>query len=205
MRRHRFAVRTPPAPPGVRIGLLGGSFNPAHAGHRRLSEIARRRLGLHRVWWMVSPGNPLKPTAELAPLATRLAEARRIANARWIEVTAFEADLGSVYTFDTLTFLRARYPRAEFVWLMGADNLATMHRWRAWSRIAETLPMAVIDRPGWHLRALASPAARRFAGHRISEASARKVVAADPPVWTMLTGPLSTLSSTAIRAVRRQN
>lgn len=202
LRRNRFVVRTPPAPPGARIGLLGGSFNPAHAGHLQVSEIARRRLGLTSVWWIVSPGNPLKRQSELAPFASRLIDARRITRARWIEVTGFEADLGSVYTVDTLAFLKARFPHVRFVWLMGADNLATMHRWRAWQSIGACMPMAVIDRPGWHLKALASPAARRFAHHRIAEAAARRTVDRRAPAWVMLTGPLSTLSSTAIRAAR---
>ena len=204
LNRNRFAVRTPPAPPGARIGLLGGSFNPAHSGHRQVSEIARRRLGLTRVWWIVSPGNPLKSHAELAPLPTRLAEARRVAGSGWIEVTAFEADLGSVFTVDTLDFLKARYPQVQFVWLMGADNLTTMHHWRSWRRIATLMPIAVIDRPGWHLKALASPAARGFARQRAPASSAGCIVTTRAPAWVILTGPLSTLSSTVIRASRNK-
>jgi nicotinate-nucleotide adenylyltransferase len=199
-----FAVPTPPAPAGQRIGLLGGSFNPAHAGHRQMSEIARQRLRLDAVWWIVSPGNPLKDRRELASLTTRIAEARRIAAAPWITVTAFEARLGSPYTIDTLRFLKDRHRGCHFVWLMGADNLATLHRWRSWRSIAATFPMAVVDRPGWHLRAISSPAARAFARQRYTEETAAALPYATAPAWVMLTGPLSPQSSTAIRARRRQ-
>ncbi len=198
-----FGIPTPPAPPGARIGLLGGSFNPAHAGHRQISEIARRQLGLDAVWWLVTPGNPLKDKRDLAPLVHRLDEARRVAAASWITATAFEAALGSPYTIDTLRFLKLRHPSAQFVWLMGADNLATMHRWRAWREIATTFPMAVVDRPGWHLRALSSPAARAFARAQLREANAAMLPQRASPAWVMLTGPLSPLSSTAIRAKQR--
>lgn len=198
-----FAVTTPAAPPGARIGLLGGSFNPAHDGHRQISEIARRRLGLAAVWWLVSPGNPLKSKGELAALGDRIAIARQVAAAPWIEVTGFEAALGSAYTVDTLQFLARRHPNTEFVWLMGADNLATLHRWRSWRQIAATFPMAVVDRPGWHLAALASPAARALARDRLPEAEARRLPELTPPAWVFLTGPLSSRSSSAIRAARR--
>ena len=197
-----FTPATPHALPGMRIGLLGGSFNPAHAGHRRLSEIARRRLGLDRVWWIVSPGNPLKRHDDLAPLDARVAEARRVAGAHWIEVTAFEAALGSVYTVDTLTFLRARHPRVHFVWLIGADNLASIHRWRHWTDIFAQMPVAVTARPGWQLYALASPAARTYSSARRPEREAATIAARKPPAWVLLTGPMSGLSSTAIRAGR---
>jgi nicotinate-nucleotide adenylyltransferase len=193
-------IRLPPAAPGQRIGLLGGSFNPAHAGHRQISAIARRRLRLDQVWWLVSPGNPLKAHHDLAPLDQRLAQARRVAAARWITVTGFEAQLGSPYTVDTLAFLAARHPQTHFVWLMGADNLAQMHRWRDWRRIVTLLPIAVIDRPGWHLGALASPAARALARHRIDQRYAASIAHHAAPAWTYLTGPLSSLSSSMIRA-----
>ena len=141
-----------------RIGLLGGSFNPAHLGHRRLSLNALRALGLDEVWWLVSPGNPLKPEAGMAPLAVRLASARHVARHAPIRPSAIEAELGTRYTADTLAKLVRRYPQHRFVWLMGADNLAQFHRWRDWRRIARTVPIAVVARPGYTGRAHASPA-----------------------------------------------
>lgn len=201
---HGFKARLPLALPGQRIGLLGGSFNPAHAGHRHISAVARRRLGLDRVWWVVTPGNPLKSAHERAPLDVRVAAARRVAIAPWIDVTAFEADVGLVYTVDTLRFLRRRLPGVRFVWLMGADNLAELHRWREWHEIARVMPMAVVDRPGWHLAALASPAARALGRRRVDEVDFGRLFTSNPPRWTLLTGPLSTLSSRAIRAFGRR-
>lgn len=148
-----------------RIGLLGGSFNPAHGGHRRISLFALRALKLDEVWWLVSPGNPLKPEAGMAPLAARVASAIEQAARAPIAVTAIERDLGTRYTSDTLRALRLRYSNHEFVWLMGADNLAQFHLWRDWRGIAETVPIAVIARPGYDDEAVASPAMawlRRF-------------------------------------------
>jgi nicotinate (nicotinamide) nucleotide adenylyltransferase len=188
-----FSVPTPPAPPGARIGLLGGSFNPAHEGHRQISDIARRRLDLDAVWWIVSPGNPLKDKRDLVPLALRLVEARRVAAVPWITVTAFETALGSAFTVDTLRFLSCRHSRTHFVWLMGADNLASLHRWRAWREIAAVFPMAVVDRPGWHLPALSSPAARALARNRVSDSAAATLPNLTAPAWTMLTGALTNL------------
>src|SRR5215471_9310588 len=153
----------PPAAPGESIGLLGGSFNPPHAAHRMISLIALRRLGLSKVWWLVSPGNPLKAHAELAPLADRLALCRRMANDPRIEVTGFEAELPTPFTASTLRFLKERYPRTRFVWIMGADNLAGFERWLRWREIFSTVPIAVVDRPGWRLKALASKPAQAFA------------------------------------------
>ncbi len=141
-----------------RIGLLGGSFNPAHDGHRAISLNAMRALGLDEVWWLVSPGNPLKPKAGMAPLAARLASAQRVVRGTRIRPTAIERELGSVYTVDTLTALTRRYPKARFIWLMGADNIGQFHRWRDWRRIAATLPIAVIARPGYDGDARANPA-----------------------------------------------
>ena len=160
---------------GLRVGLLGGSFNPAHAGHRRISLAAQRALGLTEVWWLVSPGNPLKAgAADMAPLAARLASARAMARRAPIRPTAIEARLGTRYTVDTLAHLIHLYPRRRFVWLMGADNLAQFHRWRQWRRIARLLPIAVIARPGYEASALNAPAMgwlRRFvrpAGQRMT-------------------------------------
>ncbi|GAC1413646.1 MAG: nicotinate-nucleotide adenylyltransferase [Novosphingobium sp.] len=150
---------------GRTVGLLGGSFNPAHGGHRRISLFARDALGLDEVWWLVSPGNVLKPAAGMAPLPARLASARRQARRAPIRPTAIEAQLGTRYTVDTLRALVRRYPKVRFVWLMGADNLAQFHRWKSWRTIARTMPIAVIARPGYDAAALASPAMawlRRF-------------------------------------------
>lgn len=155
----------------VRIGLLGGSFNPAHGGHRRISLFARDALELDAVWWLVSPGNPLKPKAGMAPLAARLASACRQARRASIVPTAIERELGTRYTIDTLRVLQRRYPKLRFVWLMGSDNLAQLHRWRDWRGIARRMPIAVIARPGYDARAAASPAAAWLGRYRRSAAS----------------------------------
>ncbi len=152
-------------------GLLGGSFNPAHGGHRRISLFARTALGLDEVWWLVSPGNPLKPVAGMAPLLARFAVAQRRACRAPIRVTAIERELGTRFTCDTLRALVRRYPKRRFVWLMGADNLAQFHRWRDWRRIARTVPIAVIARPGYDDRAIASPAMAWLGRYRRSAAS----------------------------------
>ncbi len=157
----------------LRIGLLGGSFNPAHRGHRAISVQAIAALGLDEVWWLVSPGNPLKPEAGMAPLAARLASAERIARATRIRPTAIEARLGTRYTVDTLRALKRRYPDHKFIWLMGADNLLQFDRWRDWRGIARAMPIAVIARPGYNRAARASAAMgwlRRF----VRPASQRK-------------------------------
>ena len=143
---------------GPLTGLLGGSFNPAHRGHRRISVFALRRLGLDEVWWLVSPGNPLKPAKGMAPLAARVVAAREQARLAPIRVTAIERELGTRFTVDTLRALLRRYPMRRFVWLMGSDNLAQFHRWKHWRRIAEAMPIAVIARPGYDAAAMASPA-----------------------------------------------
>jgi nicotinate-nucleotide adenylyltransferase len=150
---------------GPRIGLLGGSFNPAHGGHRKISLFALRALGLDEVWWLVSPGNPLKPREGMGPLAARVSSAVVLARRAPIRVTAIERELGTRYTVDTLRALRRRFPKREFVWLMGSDNLAQFHCWRDWRGIARTMPIAVIARPGYNAQAVASPAMawlRRF-------------------------------------------
>jgi nicotinate-nucleotide adenylyltransferase len=198
----RISARPPLAMPGQRIGLLGGSFNPPHAGHRQISRIALRRLALDRVWWLVTPGNPLKSHADLAPLPERIARAAELAGDRRIVVTGFERDLQATFAAATLAVLRKRYPGTHFVWLMGGDCLVEFHCWRQWQEIFSALPIAVVDRPGYHLRALASPAGRRFAAARRPEARAATLAGEPPPCWTYLTGPLSPLSSTAIRRAR---
>lgn len=192
-------ARLPRHAPGMRIGLLGGSFNPPHGAHLLASRTALRRLGLDRVWWLVTPGNPLKDNARLPTLAVRMEAARRVAADPRIDVTDIEAALGTPYTYDTLAWLRRRCPGVRFVWLMGADNLASLHRWRKWRGIAGLMPMAVIDRPGSTLRATRAPAASRLAFHRAPERMAKMLPEKSAPAWIFLHGPRSTLSSTQLR------
>lgn len=193
-------VRTPLVNPGQRVGILGGTFNPPHEGHVIIAEAALKRLALDQLWWVVTPGNPLKGNDGLPPLAERMAACRRLAQGPRMKITGFEADLGTPYTAATLAYLKRRYPGVRFVWVMGADNLATFHRWQRWTRIAETCPIAVVDRPGWRLRALASPAARRYSGSRRDEGDAGNLATRKPAAWTFLTTRLSRLSSTELRA-----
>ncbi len=197
-----LGARLPLATPGQRIGLLGGSFNPPHAAHRLITEIAIKRLGLDQVWWLVTPGNPLKANGGLPPLDARARLARQLAQRPDVVVTGFEKDLSSPYTAATLAHLRLRYPGVRFVWIMGGDCLAGFHRWQNWRGILSTMPVAVVDRPGWRLRAMASKAAQAFGARRIPEAMATTLPALSPPAWTYLTGPLSPLSSTIMRAAR---
>lgn len=188
-------------PEGTRIGLLGGSFNPAHEGHRQIADEALRRLGLDQVWWLVSPQNPLKPANDMAPLADRMASARCIAGGnRRVLVTALEAELGSTYTADTLKALTGLLPRVRFVWLMGADNLIQVHQWQDWRQIFMCLPVAVFDRPTYSLGALSSKAARAFARYRLKERSARCLAETQPPAWVFIRCRLNPQSATEIRA-----
>ncbi|HET7851724.1 MAG TPA: nicotinate-nucleotide adenylyltransferase [Methyloceanibacter sp.] len=187
------------AAPNMRIGLLGGSFNPAHAAHRHISLAALKRLGLDQVWWLVSPGNPLKDAGQAPDLEARIATARAVARHPKIVVTGFEAARRSAYTIDTIRFLRRRHPTVDFVWLMGADNLASFHRWRAWEELFSLVPIAVLDRPGYRLKARASKAAQRFAYAALDETDTRGLAGMEPPAWTLLTLPLSSLSSTRLR------
>ena len=192
-------ARPPHAEAGQRIGLLGGSFNPPHAAHRLISQIALKRLHLDRVWWIVTPGNPLKANSHLLPLDERLALCRAVARDARITVTAFEAQLGSAFTAGTLAFVLARWPRTRFVWIMGADGLPQFHRWGQWREIFQMLPIAVVDRPGWHFKALSSLAAGAFSHSHVPETMAARLVDRWPPAWTFLTGALMPLSSTEIR------
>lgn len=186
--------------PGRRIGLLGGSFNPAHRGHLEISRTALKRLGLDQVWWLVSPQNPLKPERGMAPLSQRLTGARRLACGPHLRASVLESALGTVYSADTVTALARRFPRCHFVWLMGADNLVQISTWKDWETIFRTLPVAVFDRPSYSLRALAATAARRFAGHRLPEAAARGLAERTPPAWVFIHQRLNPQSSTRIRA-----
>jgi nicotinate-nucleotide adenylyltransferase len=180
------------------IGLLGGSFNPPHEAHRQISLTALKRLGLDQVWWLVAPGNPLKHAAKLPTLEDRVKAARKMARSPRIEVTGFAGS--SPYTIDLITELKRRLPGVNFVWLMGADNLAEFHRWRSFDKIFARLPIAVLDRPGYRLKARAGLAAQRFAPYRVDESDARGLARLEPPAWTILTHRLSGLSSTALRA-----
>jgi nicotinate-nucleotide adenylyltransferase len=193
------AARLPMVSPRMRIGLLGGSFNPAHAGHVEISLTALKRLGLDQVWWVVTPGNPLKRSSKLLGVSQRVEAAKKIANHPRIAVTGFPGEKGPPYTVDLLTELKRRHPAVSFVWLMGADNLAEFHRWRSWQRIFETAPIAVLDRPGFRLKARASQAATRFQEFHVDESDAQGLARMTPPAWTIITHRLSTLSSTEIR------
>ncbi len=184
----------------MRIGLYGGSFNPPHAAHLMVSKRALQRLGLDRVWWLVTPGNPLKPREDLKPLAERIELARALINDTRITATGVEAELGTHFTADTVGTLQRLAPDIRFVWLMGADNLMQFGEWRDWRTIAARVPLAVIDRPGFTHRALRGKAAVALARYRIDETDARLLPDLFPPAWTFLHGPRSELSSSAIRA-----
>ncbi|TBW40112.1 nicotinate-nucleotide adenylyltransferase [Siculibacillus lacustris] len=192
-------MRIPPTAPGLRIGLLGGSFNPPHRGHFHVAETALARLGLDALWVMVTPGNPLKPRDDLPSLATRIDAARRLMDHPRITVTAFEAHFGSPYTWRTVERLAAMHPQVRFVWVMGADNLASFHRWQHWRRIAGTVPIAVIDRPGASMTPLSAPAALAYARHRLPEIDAARLADRPAPAWTFLHAPRNALSSTDLR------
>jgi nicotinate-nucleotide adenylyltransferase len=184
---------------GMRIGLLGGSFNPPHVAHRAISLFAIKRLKLDRVWWLVTPGNPLKDQDGLRDLNERTAAARRMANDPRIDVSCLESVIGTRYTVDTIIYLRRRASGLRFVWIMGADNLAQFHRWQNWRRIAYQVPMAVIDRPPQSFRALAAPAAQALARYRLPENQAGRLADQRPPAWVFLTGMKLNLSSTGLR------
>jgi nicotinate-nucleotide adenylyltransferase len=186
----------------MRIGLLGGSFNPAHAGHRHIIDLARRRLRLDQVWLLVSPGNPLKPQHGMAPLSDRVASARALADGRRVVASAIEVAFGTRYTVDTLRRLLRRFPRARFVWLMGADILEELPRWRRWLEIARRIPFAVLPRPGYNHRALAGRAARRLARARRKMRSATALSELAAPAWVFLCVPQHVASASAVRASR---
>jgi nicotinate-nucleotide adenylyltransferase len=185
-----------------RIGLLGGSFNPAHAGHLHVARHAARALGLDQVWLMVSPGNPLKPRAGMAPATDRLASARRIADGRRVIATDIEGVLGTRFTADTLVKLRQRFPRAAFVFLIGADNLVQLPRWKSWRRIAHSTPLAVLPRPGWTRRAMHGAAASVLRRHRRPAGAllAGPKRATSPARWCFVPAREHAASATAIRA-----
>lgn len=186
----------------MRVGLLGGSFNPAHAGHLHIARLALRRLRLDQVWLLVSPGNPLKPARGMAPMRERLASACALADGRRVVATGIEARLHTRYTFDTLRALQARFPRVSFVWLMGADNLDQLPRWQRWMGIARAMPMAVLPRPSYNHRALSGQAARRLRPARLPACQAAALATRRPPAWTFLPAPQTTHSATALRRQR---
>ena len=192
----------PPHGRGQRIGIFGGSFNPPHEGHRAASLLALRRLQLDKIWWLVSPGNPLKDTSGLPSVADRLTAARIVASHPKIVVSAFEERLGSTYTCDVIDILTRRNPSVDFVWIMGADALVELHRWKHWRRIAETVPLAIVDRPNWTLPAAHARAAIALAPNRFCEGEARLLAGTTAPAYVFLHGKRSPLSSTAKRAAR---
>jgi nicotinate-nucleotide adenylyltransferase len=202
--RQHDSIRLPPYSRGMRIGLFGGTFDPPHAAHRAASLLAMRRLNLDRVWWLVTPGNPLKEAQGLAPLRERLAAAQALAHHPRIAVSDIEAQIGTRYTYDTLRYLLARCAGVHFVWIMGADNLATFHRWEKWRAIARMIPIAVIDRLGASLAANSGCAAHSLARYRVPDSQARALPYRRPPAWVYLHGLKSPLSSTALRAARRR-
>ncbi|WP_376745764.1 nicotinate-nucleotide adenylyltransferase [Sinorhizobium psoraleae] len=185
---------------GMKVGLFGGSFNPPHEGHALVADTALRKLGLDQLWWIVTPGNPLKNHNDLAPLAERIALSEKIAPNPRIKVTAFEQALGQSYTARTLEIVRARNRDVRFVWVMGADNLKNFHRWQNWRKIVSTFPIAVVDRPGSTLAYLSSRMARTFDYARIDEDDALSLAFHAAPAWTFIHGPRSPLSSTALRS-----
>ena len=197
-------IALPPHAPRMRIGLFGGTFDPPHEAHLGACLLAMKRLGLDRVWWLVTPGNPLKDTRGLAPIETRMAAARALARHPRIDITDIEAQIGTRYTFETLQWLRRHCPQIRFVWIMGADNLRSFHRWQKWRGIAAMVPIVVVDRLGPSLYALGSIAAQALARARRREDSARSLPRRRPPAWVYLHGLKSPLSSTALRAARHK-
>jgi nicotinate-nucleotide adenylyltransferase len=180
----------------MRVGLFGGSFNPAHPGHAHVAETARRRLRLHRVIWLVTPQNPLKSARDAAPLSRRLASARAQAKGPSMIVSDVETRIGAQYTLDTLRVLKARFRGVRFVWIMGSDNLASFHHW---VEIMRCTPVAVVARPDSLHKSRASPTARRFASARLATRQGPLLAGAEPPRWVYLRGPLNFASSTALR------
>ena len=185
---------------GKRIGILGGSFNPAHRGHLHISRQALKLLQLDEIWWMVSPQNPLKPVNDMVDLESRIESAETIAQDRRIRVTNIEFELGTAYTAETLTELKKKFPKARFVWLMGADNLKQIPKWKDWQQIFRAVPIAIFTRPTYTKRALAGYAARRFARYRIDETQAHRLSARQAPAWAFLNIKPDAISATRVRA-----
>ena len=199
------ALKLPTAGDGRRIGLFGGSFNPPHEGHLNVTELALKRLELDQVWWIVSPGNPLKDHSELAGLEKRVALCQELADDPRVKITAFEASYNTRYTADTLRLVTKLRPRLDFVWLMGADNLADFHKWQDWRDIAHMMPIAVVDRPGSTLAFHSAPAALALSAYRIDEYDASLLADKKPPAWTFIHGPRNSISSTKLRNAQTRN
>lgn len=193
--------------PGMRVGLFGGSFNPAHSGHALVARTALTRLGLDQVLWLVSPQNPLKSADETADLALRLGQTETLVQGivagKAMKVSDFESRIGARYTIDTLRALKARFPGVHFVWIMGADSLASLHRWRGWLQIMALVPVAVIARPGALIKSRLAPAAKRFGYARLPARASSVLATQIAPAWTYLNVPLDFASSSAIRAKHR--
>lgn len=196
----RLSQIVPAFSAGQRIGLYGGSFNPAHPGHHAVALEAFKTARLDWVWWLVAPQNPLKDPGTTGDFGRRMERAREVAAHPRFVVTGFERELGSTCTAETVAFLKPVLERGRFVWIMGADSFATLDRWRRWREIPAAMPLLVINRPGWTLRALSSPAARTLDAFRCPEEDAGRLADLRPPAWSFLTVPLRSESSSAIRA-----
>lgn len=196
----RTNIRRGLAAGGRRIGLLGGSFNPAHQGHLHISRYAIRTLALDAVWWLVSPQNPLKSSADMAPLDDRMAAADAIVNDRRIIVTDVEQRLGTRYTVDTIAALKDCFPDKQFVWIMGADNLVQFPRWKSWRALFSSIPIAIFDRAPYSTTALAGQAANVFASSRYANRNAQRLADCTPPAWAFFHTPLHPASASDIRA-----
>nr|WP_319385621.1 nicotinate-nucleotide adenylyltransferase [uncultured Roseibium sp.] len=196
---HMDWLKLPHVEAGNRIGLFGGSFNPPHSGHRLVAQTVLKRLGLDQVWWFVTPGNPLKDHSDLAPLEMRLHLTSALADHPRMKVTAYETVLGTPYTAKTIIALRNLRPSVRFVWVMGADNLGSFHRWQDWRQIVGSVPIAIVDRPGASLSVLSSPLAKAFEKYRLPEEDAERLPDLKAPVWTFLHAPLDQTSSTGLR------
>lgn len=193
----------PIALPGMTVGLLGGSFDPAHDGHVHITEMALQRFGLDRIWWLVTPGNPLKAHGP-GPLGQRISQARGLMHDPRVEITGIEARLGTRMTCDTVAALQRRYPHVRFVWLMGADNLVQFDRWENWQEIAARVPIGIMARPGWRMPARMSRAARILWRARLPVDRTRQLAYMQPPAWAMINVPMNKLSSSAIRAMPKE-